>query len=250
MAIRRTYARTAAFSFLLTIVGFVINIIYGRIIADVLFESEMGIIAALATLAAVIEGIAIFGITYTITQKTSSSIGKGESQTAKGILAKGLIVYYAVSIPLSTVLLYLSFFVLNTYFFSNLFMWSGLLITYIILQLLLRSESDSMNSMVETDRAVVFSNLRRYLSWGLSLGLLFFLMNFVGIIYGWILSTTIFVIIGIFLIAKYFVGARLSDGLPTTTYLMFGLSIFGASVVRILGRYFDQLYVLALLTPE
>lgn len=250
MAIRRTYARTAAFSFLLTIVGFVINVIYGRILADVLFESEMGIIAALATLAAVIEGIAIFGITYTITQKTSSSIGKGESQAAKGILAKGLIVYYAVSIPLSIVLLYLSFFVLNTFFFSNLFMWSGLLITYIILQLLLRSESDSMNSMVETDRAVVFSNLRRYLSWGLSLGLLFFLMNFVGVIYGWILSTTIFVIIGIFLITKYFVGARLRDGLPTATYLTFGLSIFGASVVRILGRYFDQLYVLALLTPE
>ncbi|MFX1318092.1 MAG: hypothetical protein ACFE9D_05055 [Promethearchaeota archaeon] len=250
MAIRRTYARTAAFSFFLTIVGFIINIFYGRILADVLLESEMATIAALVTLSTVIEGVAIFGITYTITQKTSSSIGKGETDAAKGILAKGLIVFYTVSIPLSLVLTFMSFFVLNTFFFVNLFMWSGLLVTYIILQLLLRSESDSLNSMVETDRAVVFSNLRRYLSWGLSLGLLFLLMSFVGIIFGWILSTAIFVVIGVVLITKYFSGARLTDGLPTATYLTFGLSIFGASVIRLLGRYFDQLYVLALLTPE
>jgi O-antigen/teichoic acid export membrane protein len=219
-------------------------------LADILLVSEMGTIAALVTLAAVIEGIAIFGITYTITQKTSSSIGKGEVDAAKGILAKGLIVFYAVSIPLSIVLTYLSFFVLENFFFYNLFMWSGLLIPYIVLQLLLRSEANAMNSMVETDKSVVFTNIRRYLSWGLSLGFLFFLVSFVGVIYGWILSTAIFVIIGIFLIAKYFNGARLSDGLPTATYLTFGLSVFGASLVRLMGRYFDQLFVLALMAPE
>lgn len=250
MAIRKTYARTAAFSFILTVVGFVINIFYGRILADILLESEMGTIAALVTLAAVIEGIAIFGITYTITQKTSSSIGKGEIDAAKDILSKGVIVLYAVSIPFSIFLTFLSLFVLNNFFFYNLFMWSGLLIPYIVLLLILRSESNAMNSMIETDKAVVFTNLRRYLSWGLSLGFLFYLMSFVGIIYGWILSITIFVIIGIFLIAKYFVGAHPSDGLPTATYLTFGLSVFGASVIRLVSRYFDQLYVLALMAPE
>jgi len=250
MAIRRTYARTAAFSFFLTVVGFVINIVYGRILADTLLESEMGIIAALVTLASVIEGIAIFSITYTITQKTSSSLGQGDTDAAKGILVKGLIVYYAVSIPFSISLTLISLFVLETLFFTNLFMWSGLLISYIVLLLLLRSESNAMNSMVETDKAVVFTNLRRYLSWGLSLGFLFYLMSFVGVIYGWIISVFIFVIIGSFLIAKYFKGTRLTNGLSTSTYLTFGLSIFGASVIRLIGRYFDQLYVLALMTPE
>jgi O-antigen/teichoic acid export membrane protein len=210
----------------------------------------MAIIAALVTLATVIEGIAIFGITYTITQKTSSSIGQGDTDAAKSVLVKGLIIYYAVSIPFAIFLTLLSIFVLANLFFTNLFMWSGLLITYIILLLLLRSESNAMNSMVETDKAVVFTNLRRYLSWGLSLGLLFFLMSFVGVIYGWIYSVFIFVVIGIFLIARYFTGAQLSNGLPTSTYLTFGLSVFGASVIRLIGRYFDQLYVLALMAPE
>jgi O-antigen/teichoic acid export membrane protein len=250
MAIRRTYAKTAAFSFILTIVGFVINIVYGRIIADILPESDMGTIAALVTLATVIEGIAIFGITYTITQKTSSSIGRSEVEVAKGILAKGLIIFYATSIPFSVILTLLCFFVLSSFFFYNLFIWSGLLIPYIVLLILLRSESTAMDCMVETDKSVVFTNLRRYLSWGLSLGFLFFLMNFVGIIYGWLLSTSLFVIIGIFLVSKYFSGVNLRDGLPSGTYLTFGLLIFAASVVRLIGRYFDQLFILALLTPE
>jgi O-antigen/teichoic acid export membrane protein len=250
MAIRRTYARTAALSTILTNLGFIINLIYGRILADTIHPANMGTIAAIATLASLIEGIAVFGITYTITQKTSSTLGKGDVDKAKGILAKGLLVFYAVSIPLSIVLCLSTLLILYLFFFYNLFFWGGLLLLYIILLIVMRSESESMSSMAETDNTVVFTNLRRYLSWFLSLFLLFALLSFIGVIYGWILSLVIFVIIGSVVVARYVRGAKIRIGLPVATYLTFGIPIFLASVIRLFGRYIDQLYVLALMAPE
>ncbi len=249
MAIRQTYARTAALSTILTNLGFIINLIYGRILADAIHPTNMGTIAALATLASLIEGIAVFGITYTITQKTSSTLGKGDVDKAKGILAKGLLVFYAVSIPLSIVLCFSTLLILYLFFFYNLFIWGGLLLLYIIFLLVTRSESESMSSMAETDNAVVFTNLRRYLTWFLSLFLLFTLLSFIGVIYSWIISLAVFAIIGSFVVARYVRGAKISIGLPTTTYLAFGIPIFLASAIRLFGRYIDQLYVLALMTP-
>lgn len=249
MAIRRTYARTAALSTILTNLGFIINLIYGRILADIP-QADMGIIAAIATLATLIEGIAVFGITYTITQKTSSTLGKGDVDKAKGILAKGLVVFFAVSIPFSIVLCLSTLLLLYLFFFYNLFFWGGLLLLYIILLLVMRSESESMSSMTETDHNVVFTNLRRYLSWFLSLFLLFLLLSFMGVIFGWILSLVIFIIMGSFVVARYVRGAKIRNGLPVATYLTFGIPIFVAAVIRLFGRYIDQLYVLALMTPE
>jgi O-antigen/teichoic acid export membrane protein len=107
-----------------------------------------------------------------------------------------------------------------------------------------------MSSMAETDNTVVFTNLRRYLSWFLSLFLLFLLLSFVGIIFGWILSLAIFIIMGSFVVARYVRGVKIRDGLPVSTYLTFGLPIFVAAVIRLFGRYIDQLYVLAIMTPE
>ncbi len=250
MAIRRTYAKTAVLSTILTNLGFIINLVYGRIIADTIPQADMGIIAAIATLATIIEGIAVFGITYTITQKTSSTVGKGEVDKAKGILAKGLLVFYAVTIPLSIILCLSTLFILYFFFFYNLFFWGGLLFLYILLLLVMRSESESMSSMAETDNTVVFTNLRRYLSWFLSLLFLFLLLSFVGVIFGWVLSLAIFIVMGSFVVARYVRGAKIRNGLPVRTYLTFGIPIFVAAVIRLFGRYIDQLYVLALMTSE
>ena len=250
MSIRRKYAKTTFLSTILTNVGFIINLIYGRILADTISQANMGIIAAMTTLSRIILSLSLFGIHYTITQKTSFSIGKGQDERAKHILAKGLVIFYAISIPISILLSLVSLFILNNYFFFDLYAFSGILILYLVLLLTLRGQSDAMNSMVETDRAVVLTNLRRWTSWGLSLWFLFFLASFIGIFYGWIISVGLFIIIGAVFITKYFHGAKINLGLPTKTYLTFGLAIFGASVVRLFGQYIDQLFILALMTQE
>jgi len=250
MAIRRKYARTAFLSTVLTNAGFIMSFIYGRILADTLPPSDMGIVAALSTTTRLILGVSTFGILYTITQKASSMEGKGGAITSRSIMAKGLCVFYAVGLPFSVVLIYFSLLALD------LAAWIGLMCLYMILLLFLLSQRTSMNSMVETDKAVVFSGLRQWTQWGMSLGLaflVFFILGlpaFIGVIYGWVISAGLFVIIGFILIAKHLRDAKIESGLPISTYLTFGLPVFGAYVLRLMGQQIDKIYVMTLMTRE
>jgi O-antigen/teichoic acid export membrane protein len=244
MTIRRKYAKTALFSTILTNVGFIINMVYGRILADAIPPSDMGIIAALNTLASLILVLSYFGILYTINQKTAFSIGKNEVANARAILKKGVLVFYAVSFAICIVT---SYFLL---FLSGLLVWMGFFTIFLIFMLVIRSQSTIMNGMVDTDRAVVFTNLQRWSQWGLSLFLLFFLGSFVGVIFGWIGAVILFAIIGAILAVNYFKGREIGSALPLKTYLTFGLPLYISSVISHLGSQIDRLYVLVFMTSE
>ncbi|MFX0168067.1 MAG: hypothetical protein ACFE89_01815 [Candidatus Hodarchaeota archaeon] len=245
MGIRSKYARTALLSTILSNAGFVINLIYGKILAVVITNlDEVGIIAALNTVATLVLGLSTLGILYTVTQKAAASQGKGDDKTARSIIWKGSLIYYVTSLPLGAVLLFV--FLIT----QNLLIWFIPMAIFLLLGLVMSSQRTAMNSMVEPDKGVVFSGFYRWTQWGLSLGLMYLFIFlsvpyfFIGIIYGWVVSTILFSIIGYLLTSKYVkdVDRKLSPS--SMVYLSFGLPVFGAYVVRLVGQQIDKLFIM------
>jgi O-antigen/teichoic acid export membrane protein len=245
MGLRSKYAKTALLSTILTYAGFVFNLIYGKILAVVITDvNQMGIIAALNTVATLVLGLSTLGILYTITQKASKSHGAGDNQTARSIIWKGTLVYYVSSLPLAAIL------VLGFLMTLNLLVWFIPMVIFLLSGLIMSSQRTAMNSMVEPDKGVVFSGFYRWSQWGLSLGLMYLFIFlslpdfFVGIIYGWVVSTVVFCLIGFLLTSKYMrsVDRKLSP--QTTLFLTFGLPVFGAYVLRLIGQQIDKLFIM------
>jgi O-antigen/teichoic acid export membrane protein len=245
MGLRAKYARTAVLSTVLTNLGFIMNLLYGKVLAVLIPIAQMDIIGILNTLTTLILGASSFGILYTITQK-APSIGKGDPNKARHIIWRGSLTYYVVSIPFSFILLFFSL------WSQNLLIFLIPMVLFIMLSMLRRSQRIAMDGMLETEKGVLFTGLYSWAQWGCSLGILLLFLHwnisdfYVGIIYGWVTSNIFFAIIGIALVQKYFRGAKASLGLPIITYLSFGLPVFGAYVIQLLGQQIDKLFLMAL----
>ncbi len=245
MGLRAKYARTAVLSTVLTNLGFIMNLLYGKVLAVLIPIAQADIIGILNTLTTLILGASSFGILYTITQK-APSIGKGDPNKARHIIWRGSLIYYAASIPFSFILLFFSLWT------QNLLIFLIPMVLFIALSMLRKSQRIAMDSMLETEKGVLFTGLYSWTQWGCSLAILLLFLHwnisdfYVGVIFGWVTSNILFAIIGIALVQKYFRGAKASLALPIITYLSFGLPIFGAYVIQLLGQQIDKLFLMAL----